>query len=265
MAIVRLRPEDLRRAIAEDTLSLQFQPQVHAPTGRLVGAEAFVRWPHPSYGLIGPGEVIPLVEQGAFHVEFDRWVLGAVCAQVARWMTEGFDVPVVAANVWAHTLRSADVVDLVREAVMRAGVPASVLEIECPRGTVGDESLAGPARRLRVLGVRVASEDFGDVALAPAARDFSTLKVAYPVVRDLNAGDPAARAAVEAIVNAAHVVRTTTPGGVRVAADSVETPQQESALVELGCDIVQGYLYGPEVSAAELRQLASLGAKRASE
>ena len=265
MAIVRIRPNDLQRAIAEDSLSLQFQPQVHAPTGRFVGAEAFVRWPHPSYGMIGPGDIIPLVEQGGLHVEFDRWVLTAVCAQVKRWNDEGFDVPVLAANVWAQTLRSADLTAMVRDIVIAAGIKASAVEIECPRGTVRDSALAEPARRLRVLGVRVASEEFGDPALADAARDFDTLKIGYPVARDLQSGDAEARAAVEAIVNAAHVVRTTTKGGVRVVADSVETPEQEDALAALGCDIVQGYLYGPEVSAAELHLLASAGAKRSAE
>ena len=91
MAIVRLRPEDLKRAIAGGTLSLQFQPQVHVPTGKLVGAEAFARWPHPSYGMIGPGEIIALIEQGALHVEFDRWVLTELCAQQVRWQEESFD------------------------------------------------------------------------------------------------------------------------------------------------------------------------------
>lgn len=265
MAIVRLRPNDLRRAIADDALSLQFQPQVHAPTGRLVGAEAFVRWPHPAYGMIGPGDIIPLVEQAGSHVEFDRWVVASVCAQVKRWNDEGFDVPVVSANLWAQSLRSPDLVDMVRDIVAASGTKASAVEIECPRGTVRDDALAQAARRLRALGVRVASEDFGDPAVADAARDFDTLKIGYPVARGLAAGDATAREAVEAIVGAAHVIRTTTKGGVRVVADSVETPEQEDALVALGCDIVQGYLYGPEVSAAELRQLASMGAKRAAE
>lgn len=259
MAIVRLRPGDLRRAIDENTLSLQFQPQVHAPTGKLVGAEAFVRWPHAAYGMIGPGELIPLVEQGGFHVEFDRWVLGAVCEQIARWLTDSFDVPIVAANIWAHTLRAPGMSEMVRDTVMRTGVPASAVEIECPRGTVRDESLCEPARRLRILGVRVASEEFGDPVIAVAARDFDTLKIGYPLARELVAGDPSAPDAVRTIVEAAHA------NGARVVADSIESPEQEDALLALGCDIVQGYLYGPEVSAGELRILASAGAKRSRE
>lgn len=259
MAIVRLRPAELKRALGDGALSLQFQPQVHAPTGRLVGAEAFVRWPHPAHGMIGPSDIIPLVEQGGFHVEFDRWVLQQLCEQQARWIREGFDVPILAVNLWAQTLRAPVIVDLLRTILMGTDVRTSAIEIECPRGTVGDETLAEAARRLRLLGVRVASEEFGDRALLSRAGDFDTLKIGYPLARELTPEGGPGVATVSAIVEAAH------SANARVVADSVESAEQEYALVALGCEIVQGYLYGPEVSAAELRQLAAVGAKRVSE
>jgi EAL domain-containing protein (putative c-di-GMP-specific phosphodiesterase class I) len=256
VAIVRLRPEELKRAIADDALSLQFQPQVQVRTGKLVGAEAFVRWPHPNHGMIGPSDIIPLVEQGSFHTEFDRWVVRAICAQVRRWDDEGFDVPVLAANLWAQTLRAPDGVDMVQQVLADAGVRPKAIEIECPRGTVKDQGLAWSAMRLRVVGVRVASEEFGDRSVAKSAGGYDTLKIGYPVARDLMiAGSPSAQS-VSAIVDAARA------SGARVVADSVETDEQEAALLALGCEIVQGYLYGPEVSANELKVLASAGAKK---
>lgn len=255
MAIVRLRPGDLRRAITDNALSLQFQPQVFVPTGKLVGAETFVRWPHPSYGMIGPGDIIPLVEQGSFHVEFDRWVLTALCDQIKRWDAEGFDVPIVAVNLWSQTLRSPDVVDTVRKIVLATGVRVSAIEVEVPNGTLRDPALAEAARRLRVLGVRVATEELTDPALASAATDFDTLKIGYPIVRELGIAGSRSGDAVSAVVNAAHAV------GARVVADSVELAEQEDALVALGCEIVQGYLYGPEVSSAELKTLAAVGVR----
>lgn len=252
MAIVRLRPDELREAIDKDLLSLQFQPQVHSPTGKLVGAEAFVRWPHPSHGMIGPSDIIRLVELGRFHIEFDRWVFKALADQVRRWNEEGFDVPVVAANIWEHTLRSPDVISMIEKVVISSGVRADAIEIEVPRGTVRDKALAEAARRLRVLGVRVASEEFTDLALAPAAQDFDTLKVGYPFVRDISVLGSSSVDAVRAAVEAGAMAQR------RVVADSVETAEQEAVLHDLGCDIVQGYLYGPEVSAKELRQLTSV-------
>src|SRR3981081_4928510 len=121
MAIVRLRPEERRRALDEGALSLQFQPQVHVPSGKLVGIEAFARWPHPAHGMIGPSDIVPLLDQGSLHVEFDRWVLTAICAQVLAWRKEGVDVPLVAANIWTHTLQRQDVVGMGRGGVRSSG------------------------------------------------------------------------------------------------------------------------------------------------
>jgi EAL domain-containing protein (putative c-di-GMP-specific phosphodiesterase class I) len=251
MAIVRLRPEELKRAIDENALSLQFQPQVHVPTGKLVGIEAFVRWPHPAHGMIGPSDIVPLLDQGSLHVEFDRWVLRALCAQVVAWRKEGVDVPLVAANMWTHTLQRPDVVDMVRDAIASSGIAPGDLEIECPRGSVRDPLLAEPVQNIRALGVRIASEEFGDPAIADAASGFDTLKIGYPIARDLPVLGTESLEAVQAIVEAAQVT------GARVVADSVETKDQEDLLVQFGCEIVQGRLYGPEVAADELKTLLS--------
>lgn len=251
MAIVRLRPEELKQALDEGALSLQFQPQVHVPTGKLVGIEAFARWPHPAHGMIGPSDIVPLLDQGSLHVEFDRWVLRAISAQILAWRNDGLPVPLVAANLWTHTLQQPDVVEMVRDAIGSSGVAASDIEIECPRGSVRDPLLAEPVQRIRGLGVRVASEEFGDPAIADAASGFDTLKIGYPIARDLPVLGTESLEAVQAIVEAARVT------GARVVADSVETKDQEDLLVQFGCEIVQGRLYGPEVAADELKTLLS--------
>lgn len=253
MAIVRLRPEELRRALDEDALSLQFQPQVHVPTGKLVGIEAFARWPHPAHGMIGPSDIVPLLDQGSLHVEFDRWVLRAICAQVLAWRKDGVDVPIVAANLWTHTLQRADVVDMVRETITSSGIDPRGVEIECPRGSVRDPLLAEPVQRIRELGVRIASEEFADPAIADAASGFDTLKIGYPIARDLPVLGTESLEAVQAIVDAARAT------GARVVADSVETKDQEDLLVQFGCEIVQGRLYGPEVAPTELKTLLMQG------
>jgi EAL domain-containing protein (putative c-di-GMP-specific phosphodiesterase class I) len=251
MAIVRLRPEELKRALDEGALSLQFQPQVHVPTGKLVGIEAFARWPHPAHGMIGPSDIVPLLDQGSLHVEFDRWVLRAISAQVLAWRNEGVNVPLVAANLWTHTLQRPDVVAMVQEAIAGSGITPSSVEIECPRGSVRDPLLAEPVQQIRALGVRIASEEFGDPAIADAASGFDTLKIGYPLARDLTVLGTESLEAVQAIVEAARAT------GARVVADSVETKDQEDLLVQFGCDIVQGRLYGPEVAPDELKTLLS--------
>jgi EAL domain-containing protein (putative c-di-GMP-specific phosphodiesterase class I) len=251
MAIVRLRPEELKRALDEGALSLQFQPQVHVPSGKLVGIEAFARWPHPAHGMIGPSDIVPLLDQGSLHVEFDSWVLRAICAQLVTWRNEGVEVPIVAANLWTHTLQRPNVVEMVRDAIASSGFAPSVIEIECPRGSVRDPLLAEPVQRIRALGVRIASEEFGDPAIADAASGFDTLKIGYPIARDLPILGTESLEAVQAIVEAALAA------GARVVADSVETKDQEDLLVQFGCEIVQGRLYGPEVAPNELKTLLS--------
>src|ERR1700716_4152272 len=112
MAIVRLRSTDLKHALAAGALSLQYQPQVHIKTGRLAGVEAFVRWPHPVHGMIGPGEIIRVVAAARLHVAVGRWVVRAICRQAKMWRAEGVPVPIVAAHVWSETLRRPDALRL---------------------------------------------------------------------------------------------------------------------------------------------------------
>jgi EAL domain-containing protein (putative c-di-GMP-specific phosphodiesterase class I) len=249
MAIVRLRASDLKHAIESDALSLHYQPQVHAPSGKLVGVEAFVRWPHPAHGMIGPSDIVGLVDEGALHVAFDRWVLNAICVQAARWKRAHFDVPVVAANLWARTLRSPDALRLM-DALAATGVDPRMIELECPRGSAGAPKIAKVLASIAALGVRLACEDIA-VATTKETVPFDTFKIPYPTSRDVAANASAI----------ASVVRRAAGSGARVVADSVETAEQEDALVQLGVQIVQGRLYGPEVAPEELRTLLTARAE----
>jgi len=244
MAIVRLRSSDLKQALAAGALSLQYQPQVHIKTGKLAGVEAFVRWPHPVHGMIGPGEIIRVVEEASLHVEFDRWVVGVICRQAKKWRSERMPVPVVAANVWSETLRRPDALKLI-DALAETGVDPKTIEIECPRGSTVDPDLTRALVKIHSLGVRLASEEYANVAQSSAPLTFDTLKIPFPISRDHVANAKA----ISAVVAKARAT------GARVVADSVESTAQEEALAVLGVEIVQGYLYGPEVVPGELRTL----------
>lgn len=244
VAIVRLRSSDLKQALDGGALSLHYQPQVHIKTGKLSGVEAFVRWPHAVHGMIGPGDIIPLVEEAGLHVEFDRWVVTAICRQAKQWRAEGMDVPIVAANVWIETLRRPDALRLV-EALAQTGVDPRTIELECPRGSTADPAATKALVSLNALGVRLASEEYVTGARPRWILSFDTLKIPYPISRDHEANADAIRA----------VVAEARKIGARVVADSVESADQEKALGSLGIEIVQGYLYGPEVTPAELRTL----------
>lgn len=219
MAVVRLRPRDLSAALASDGTSLQFQVQVHVPTGTLSGVEALVRWPHPQLGMVGPQEIVALVTQGGLYEEFDRWVIRAANAQAAAWVADGVPLPLIAVNVWDQTVRSGDLLGIV-EGTRR-------LEVEMPRGVPLDAALVGELRR---RGVRVAVEGL------PTGTDVDTVKLRPPV--------------------SAELARDARGRGTRVVVEGVETAEQRDQALAAGCEIVQGYVFGPEVSAVEVGALA---------
>jgi EAL domain-containing protein (putative c-di-GMP-specific phosphodiesterase class I) len=242
--IVRPRQAELKQALETGALSVHYQPQVEISTGKLAGVEAFVRWPHARYGMLGPSDMIPIVEQAGLHVEFDRWVVGAICRQAKKWRVEGLPVPVVAANVWSETLRRPDALRLI-DALAETGVDPRTIELECPRGSTVDPELTKALVAIQALGVRLASEEYVTGAWPRWIGSFNTLKIPYPISRDHVAH---AHAIVAVVAEARRI-------GARVVADSVESAEQEVALASLGVEIVQGYLYGPEVTPAELRTL----------
>lgn len=221
MAVVRLRPSDLTAALASDGTSLQFQVQVHVPTGTLAGAEALVRWPHPQLGMVGPQEIAQLVTEGALFERFDEWVIRAAAKRAAEWIRDGVPLPLVSVNIWEQTLRSPELLRIVDG--------AQHLELELPRGVTQDPAHVAMIGSLRTRGIRIAAE-------ALHGTEIDTLKLRPPL-------DPVTVAAAKA-------------RGIRVVAESVETTEQQIQAIGAGCEIVQGYVFGPEVSIAEVSALA---------
>ncbi|HEX9436063.1 MAG TPA: EAL domain-containing protein [Candidatus Limnocylindria bacterium] len=221
MAVVRLRPSDLTAALASDGTSLQFQVQVHVPTGTLAGAEALVRWPHPQLGMVGPQEIAQLVTEGALFERFDEWVIRAAAKQAAEWIRDGVPLPLVSVNVWEQTLRSPELLRIVDG--------AQHLELELPRGAAEDLAHVAMIGSLRTRGIRIAADALHGIQI-------DTLKLRPPL-------DPVTVAAAKA-------------RGIRVVAESVETTEQQIQAIGAGCEIVQGYVFGPEVSVAEVSALA---------
>src|SRR2546428_12817067 len=176
MAIVRVRSSDLKRALETGAFSLHYQPQVEIKTGKLAGVEAFVRWPHAVYGMIGPSDIIPVVDKAGLHVEFDRWVIGAICRQATKWRADGVAVPIVAANIWSETLRRSDALRLI-DALAETGVDPRTIELECPRGSTVDPDLTKALTKIHSLGVRLASEEYAAVGRANGKVRFDTLKI----------------------------------------------------------------------------------------
>jgi EAL domain-containing protein (putative c-di-GMP-specific phosphodiesterase class I) len=221
MAVVRLRPADLRSALASDGTSLQFQVQVHVPSGTLAGVEAFVRWPHPQLGMVGPQEIMQLVTAGELQLEFDAWVIRTAAAQAKQWIAGGVPLPLIAVNIWDKTLQSPRLLELVDG--------TEHLELELPRGAGSDPAYVAMIGSVRTRGARVAVEALPEV-------EVDTVKLRHPV---------------DAATVAAARLR-----GLRVVAEGIESADQQAQALGSGCEIIQGYVFGPEVSASEVSALA---------
>ena len=230
---------DLRQAIDGDQLVLHFQPVYRGSDASLCGMEALVRWQRPGHGLVGPGEFIPLAEESGLIVPIGRWVMQAACRQLRAWREAGYNPPRCAINLSARQFAGNRLADDLREALAMHALEASALTVEITEGQL----MAEPERaqltlqRLQDLGVQVAIDDFGTgySSLAYLKRfTADTLKLDQSFVRGLphQHGD---MAITEAVVALAHSLR------MAVVAEGVETEAQLQAVLQLGCDMVQGF------------------------
>jgi diguanylate cyclase (GGDEF)-like protein/PAS domain S-box-containing protein len=249
-ARARLQMETLlRRAIERGEFVLHYQPRVDLTSGRIVGAEALIRWQHPERGLLPPKEFIPLAEEAHLVIPIAEWVIGAVCQQVAAWQAAGLRPIPVAVNLAAPHLRERALPELVERVLREHALPSSLLEIEVTESILMHDpelSLAN-ARRLDELGVKLSIDDFGTgySSLSYLKRlPIASLKIDQSFVHDI-ATDPDDAAIITAIIAMAHSLN------LRVVAEGVETEAQRTFLKEHGCDEFQGFLFGHPVDAAE--------------
>jgi diguanylate cyclase (GGDEF)-like protein len=250
--------QDLRRAVANDELLLFFQPKVMASSGEVVGAEALVRWRSPIRGLIPPGTFLPVLEDIGLNAWLTGFVLDRACAQMAAWDRAGFAPIPVSVNVAPSDLVEADFYERVASVLTLYGLDADRLELEILEsseigtGTGVYETLT----RLRRLGVSIALDDFGTgysslVYLTEIPAD--VLKLDRAFIRNM-VGDARQQSIVERVISLARSL------GLRVVAEGVEEAAQRELLVEMQCEMIQGFLFSrplpPEEFVAQLHQRA---------
>jgi diguanylate cyclase (GGDEF)-like protein/PAS domain S-box-containing protein len=240
----------LREAIARDELSLHYQPQLAAADLRITGFEALVRWNSPDLGFVPPGRFIPIAESLGLMPEVGLWVLNEACRQLRAWLDQGRRDFTVAVNFSAQQLQRPDIVEQVRDALGRHGVPATMLEIELTESSLMEnvERVQGRLAELKALGVSLSLDDFGTgYSSLSYLRQFSLdkLKIDRSFVNDLpESADDAVIA--RTIVAMSHQLR------MRVAAEGVENEAQAAFLRQIGCDELQGYHFGRPVPADEI-------------
>ncbi|MEJ6003183.1 sensor domain-containing protein [Paucibacter soli] len=239
----------LRHANEAAQFRLEYQPQVRLADGALVGAEALLRWRHPTRGPISPAEFIPLAEDTGLIIPIGRWVLEQACAQAARWQGQPGKPQQVAVNVSARQLRQSDFIDTVDVILKETGCPPQALELEVTESLLLEDAEQAIALlgQLASRGVRVAIDDFGTgySSLSYLKRmPVQTLKIDRSFVHELGSDSNVAAIARTVIVLARSL-------NLDVLAEGVETAEQAEWLRREGCDWAQGWHYGRPMPAED--------------
>ena len=243
----------LRHALTLEQLQVYYQPQVSMPDGRIIGAEALLRWRHPALGMVSPAEFIPVAEDSGLILPIGEWVLRCAARQAKAWEAEGLGSVVMAVNLSAVQFRHPDLPDLVSRVLDQEGLAPGYLELELTEGVamLNPESAIDVINNLHQRGVRMAIDDFGTgYSSLSYLKKFKVykLKIDQSFVRDIST-DAEDKAIVSAVISLAKSL------GLQTIAEGVETIEQRTFLNQQGCDEMQGYLFSPPLPAEQFAAL----------
>ena len=241
---------DLRRALEQHELRVYYQPVHDLKTSRLIGVEALVRWEHPLRGLLAPGEFIPIAERTGLIAEIDAWVLEQACWQMVQWQGAGVELAFVAVNISSRLFARPELFALVSTVLADTGLDPALLELEVTESAVMDNSQVAleQMHRLRALGLRLAIDDFGtgfSSLLRLKRLPVQKLKIDQGFVAGLP-GDNDDVAIVRAVIALGQSM------GLQVHAEGIEQVGQAQFLLDLDCDLGQGYWFGRPMPAQDL-------------
>ncbi len=251
IALKRLQLEnDLRVAISQKLLTLYYQPKVNIETGKMVGMEALIRWPHPELGFVSPAEFIPVAEDCGLIIEIGDWVIREAVRQQIEWQAAGYRLVPVAVNLSARQLGQKNLVERTKAVVDQAGLSAGFIELELTESSLLDlgSNALEIFNQLDMAGFELSLDDFGTgySSLSRLKRfPVKSLKIDQSFVRDITI-DENDRSIVSATIVLAHAM------GMKVIAEGVESQEQLAFLSELGCEEYQGYLFSEPVPASEV-------------
>lgn len=249
----------LRRAVERGEFLLHFQPKVSVLTGRILGAEALIRWQHPELGMMGPGRFIPVAEETGLIVDLGRWVVEQACRQLAAWQSAGLPPINLSVNVSAAQFQRNSILIVLRDALKATGANPKQLWLEVTESMLMSDVEAGIAllKAVRGLGVRLSIDDFGTgySSLAYLRRlPLDELKIDRSFLLGVP-GEKDSMAIVRAVIAMAHEMN------LKVVAEGVENTAQLEYLRAHKCDEYQGYLCSRPVPAEQFA--AMLGARAA--
>jgi diguanylate cyclase (GGDEF)-like protein len=231
----------LRKALEKNEFLLHYQPQVEAVTEKIVGCEALIRWDNEGFGLVSPGEFIPVAEETGLIIPMGEWVLNTACKQLKTWHEAGFSTLNMAVNVSAHQFEQTDFAEIVTKVIDETGVSPQHLEIELTESTMmkSTEQAISIMQKLRKKGVKISIDDFGTgFSSLGYLQKFSAdiLKIDRSFMGNIH-GNSSNQAIVNAVIDMSHALN------LCVVAEGVETKEQMDFLKTKGCDLIQGYYF----------------------
>ena len=243
---------NLREAIQENQFHINYQPQVALKTGKIVGAEALIRWFHPEKGFISPGEFIPIAEETGLIIDLDEWVLNAVCEQVKQWQNKNIYIP-IAINLSGLEFSRPGLIKRVKKILDLNKINANYLELELTESAVvqNPELAEEILYDLKKLGFKLSLDDFGTGYSSLSYLHqfpFDKLKIDRCFVADIT-NNPRNAAIITGTILMAHGL------SLKVVAEGVETEKEAQFLEENDCDTIQGYWYSPPVSVDKFEEL----------
>jgi len=247
----------LRHAVELGQLALHYQPQISMNDGRVIGAEALLRWQHPEMGVVSPAEFIPVAEESRLILPIGEWVLRQATQQAKCWMEAGQAPLVISVNLSAVQFRHPDLPDLITRILNEVGLPPEYLELELTEGAAMHDPQAAIAimNNLHDRGIRMSIDDFGTgYSSLSYLKKFQIykLKIDQSFVRDIST-DNEDKAIVSAVINMAKSL------GLITIAEGVETGGQLAFLREQGCEEVQGYYYSKPLPAEQFAAFIQSG------
>jgi len=243
----------LRNALKRSEFEVYYEPQIEIKTGKIIGAEALVRWNHPERGRVSPGEFIPMAEEMGLIAPLGEWVLETACRQTKAWQTQGLPPLRVAVNLSARQFEQKNLTERVSQILKETNLDPKCLELELTEGLIlQDETAAHQAFTVwRDMGIRIAIDDFGTGYSSlsyPKRFPFDAIKIDKSFIRDL-AEDRQNAAITIAIIQMAHYMNMT------VIAEGVENESELAFLCAHGCDEIQGYFFSRALPRAEFEAL----------
>ncbi len=240
----------LHHALDRDELYLHYQPQISLQDGRIIGAEALLRWRHPEFGMVSPAEFIPIVEDSGQILQIGEWVLRTAVRQLKTWIDNGMAPMTMAVNLSVVQFRHLNLPDMVSQILAEAQLPPKYLELELTEGVAMEDPLGAIAvmDKLHQRGIRISLDDFGTgYSSLNYLKRFKIykLKIDQSFVRDITI-DPDDKAIVSAVISMASSL------GMLTIAEGVETEGQLDYLREQGCNEVQGYFFCHPLPADQL-------------